>query len=82
MSMMRRILVALALVLTVSAGFVVGRASAAQPQMQTALTHLRQARTALDRATADKGGHRGRALALVNDAIKQVEEGIEYDRRH
>jgi len=80
--MMRRILIALVLVLTVSAGFMVGRASAAQPAMQDALLNLRQARAALDRATADKGGHRARAIALVNDAIVQVEEGMKYDRRH
>jgi hypothetical protein len=80
--MIRRILVALLLTVTVSVGFLVGRASAAQPQMQAALTNLRQARTNLDRATADKGGHRERALRLVNEAIDEVEKGISYDRRH
>ncbi|HKO57982.1 MAG TPA: hypothetical protein VJ276_19095 [Thermoanaerobaculia bacterium] len=80
--MIRRILVALLLTVTVSAGFLVGRATAAQPQMQSALNNLRQARTNLDRATPDKGGHREKALRLVNEAIGEVEAGISFDRRH
>jgi len=50
--------------------------------MQAALEHLRAARAELDKAEADKGGHRMKALALVNDAIAQVEKGVGYDRRH
>jgi len=81
--MTRRFLVgALLLVVTLGSGFYAGRVSADQPHMQAALTHLRQARESLDRATADKGGHRARAIALVNDAIKEVEAGISFDRRH
>lgn len=70
------------LVLVLVIGFVAGQLSAAQPQMQAALNHLKQARTSLNRATADKGGHRERAIELVNQAIDQVEAGIAYDRRH
>jgi hypothetical protein len=80
--MMRRILIALALTLMVATGFVAGRASAAQPEMQAALTNLREARANLDRATNDKGGHRGKAIRLVNDAIGEVEAGMRFDRRH
>ncbi|HVR37624.1 MAG TPA: hypothetical protein VMU84_00900 [Thermoanaerobaculia bacterium] len=80
--MTRRILVALALVVVIATAFIGGRLSAAQPQMQAALTNLRQARANLDRATADKGGHREKALVLVNQAIDEVQEGIQYDRRH
>jgi hypothetical protein len=81
--MTRRILIgALLFIVTIGGGFFAGRASAAQPQMQAALSHLRQARESLQKATADKGGHRERAIALVNDAIAQVEEGISFDRRH
>ncbi len=80
--MRRSIIRALFLTLILAAGFIAGQLSAAQPQMQSALTNLRQARTNLNRATSDKGGHRERALSLVNDAIDQVEKGIAYDRRH
>jgi hypothetical protein len=80
--MRRSVIRGLLLVALVVIGFVAGQLSAAQPHMQAALTHLRQARTSLDRATPDKGGHRERAIELVNQAIDQVEAGISYDRRH
>jgi hypothetical protein len=81
--MNRRILMPLLLVLaTLSGGFLAGRASAAQPHMVSALEHLRAAKAELDAAMADKGGHREKALRLVNDAIAQVERGIEYAHNH
>ena len=57
-------------------------AVADQPHMQAALDALRLARRELEQATADKGGHRAKAIGLVNDAINQVEKGIEFDRKH
>ena len=57
-------------------------AVADQPHMQAALDALRLARRELEQASADKGGHRAKAIGLVNDAINQVEKGIEFDRRH
>ena len=53
-----------------------------QPHMQAALEALRNAKRDLDQATSDKGGHRVKALRLVNQAIGEVERGIQYDRRH
>ena len=58
------------------------KAAADQPHMQAALDALRLARRELDAADTDKGGHRARAIGLVNDAINQVEKGIAFDRRH
>lgn len=69
-------------VLVLTAAFVAGQLTAAQPQMGAALRNLKEARENLNRATADKGGHRARALELVNEAIDQVEKGMAYDRRH
>jgi len=80
--MRRSIIRGLFLVLILAVGFIAGQLSAAQPHMQAALNHLRQARTSLNRATADKGGHRERALSLVNQAIDEGERGVAYDRRH
>ena len=77
-----RIVAALLLCVVLLGGFLLGRASADQPHMQAALEHLRAAKGELDRAEADKGGHRVRALKLVNEAIEQVEKGIGFDRRH
>ena len=69
------------LALVLMGGFVAGRASAAQPHMNAALDHLKLARRELDAAMADKGGHRAKAIALVHDAITEVEAGIEVGRR-
>lgn len=53
-----------------------------QPHMRAALTSLRAARAHLEKAVPDKGGHRVKAIALVDDAIKETEVGIEFDNRH
>ena len=33
------------------------------------------------RVVQDKGGHRGKAIRLVNAAINEVEAGMRFDRR-
>jgi hypothetical protein len=48
-----------------------------QPNMDSALSSLQSARGSLERAAHDKGGHRVRALELVNQAIGEVEMGIQ-----
>jgi hypothetical protein len=62
------------------AGAVVGAsiAYAAQPHMVSALELLQSARTELQRATANKGGHRERALNAVDRAIQETREGIAF----
>jgi len=61
-------------------GFWASRVRADQPHMEAALDHLLAAKQELEVATADKGGHRAEAILLVNEAIDQVERGIEYAR--
>lgn len=53
-----------------------------QPFMQAALADLREASTHLRNATADKGGHRQRAIDFTNGAITAVNRGIDYDRKN
>src|SRR6185436_2645266 len=53
-----------------------------QPYMQAARADLVTAKRELQRATANKGGHRGKAISLVSQAVAQVNAGIDYDRRH
>ena len=53
-----------------------------QPYMEAARADLMKAKSELQMATRDKGGHRAKALALVNQAIVQVNAGIVYARRH
>jgi hypothetical protein len=53
-----------------------------QPFMEAARTDLQRARAELQLATRDKGGHRGKAVSLVSQAIGQVTAGIDYAKRH
>ena len=53
-----------------------------QPRMQAARVDLQNAQNSLRKATADKGGHRERAMELVGQALTAVNNGIEYDRTH
>ncbi len=53
-----------------------------QPHMRAALDALRNAKRHLELAEADKGGHRVKAVELVNGAISETEAGIAYAARH
>lgn len=74
--------------LTIAAAFCAGLATAGlvqtafadQPYMRAALDALRNARAALQSAEPNKGGHRERALELVNGAIAETEAGIAFAR--
>lgn len=48
-----------------------------QPHMQMALDLLRAAKSNLEAATSDKGGHRVRAIGFVISAIDEVKKGID-----
>ena len=48
-----------------------------QPHMQRALDLLRDAKANLEAATSDKGGHRVKAIGYVNNAIDEVQKGID-----
>jgi hypothetical protein len=53
-----------------------------QPYMQSARADLLNAKRELQLATANKGGHRARAINLINSAVTEVNLGIQYDRRN
>jgi hypothetical protein len=71
--------IAIMLVLLVSSA---SRPAQGQPHMQAGLEHLKQAKASLEKATADKGGHRAKAIQLINEAMVEVEKGIEFDKKH
>ena len=78
---MKKSLVAvLGIILTVSMLSLPVRAD--QPFMRAAKDNLDDALKYLKRATADKGGYREQAMNLINDAIAEVNRGIEYDRNN
>ncbi len=60
--------------------FVAGCAVAAQPHMHNALNALRNARSELQIAEPNKGGHRERAIELIDRAIGEVQRGIDFAR--
>jgi hypothetical protein len=57
-------------------------AEAYQGNMHRALAELRAARASLESATANKGGHRTRAIALIDQAIEQVRLGALFANSH
>jgi len=63
---------------TLALGACIGNAVAQQPRMYAALDALRTARAELIAATPNKGGHRARAIQLVNQAIDETNAGIRY----
>ena len=63
---------------TLALGACIGNAVAQQPRMYAALDALRTARAELIAAVPNKGGHRARAIALVNQAIDETNAGIRY----
>src|SRR6185436_11086897 len=76
-----KVRVALSLVTLLIAGAITW-AAPDQPFMRAARADLQTAKSELQRATPDKGGHRVNAISLVNQAIAQVNQGINFDRRH
>jgi acyl-CoA reductase-like NAD-dependent aldehyde dehydrogenase len=67
--------------LAFSAGLATQAFAERQPMMQKALNQLEDAKRALEAATADKGGHRVKAIEHVNLAIAEVRAGIEFDNK-
>jgi hypothetical protein len=56
----------------------IGYAIGAQPHMEASLSLLRGARAELAAATPNKGGHRARALGLIDQAIAEIRDGIVF----
>jgi hypothetical protein len=53
-----------------------------QPRMRDGIVFLREARRQLNEAKHDKGGFRVRALGLIQQAIVQLREGINFANAH
>jgi hypothetical protein len=76
----RAVILALICTAALSGGYLVGYAAGGQRNMRAALEQLRAARSELSTAEHNKGGHRVKAIAFVNDAIAEVRAGIEAAR--
>jgi len=81
MDLNRRQLATLAAGAATAAGFTVAGASTAeayQGNMERALSALYAALADLREASWNKGGHRVKAMDLIQQAINETEAGIEY----
>jgi hypothetical protein len=73
-----KLLIGLAIASSLGIGYALG----AQPHMDAALGLLQNARAELNAAEPNKGGHRERAIALVDQAIGEVRAGIAFAAGH
>jgi hypothetical protein len=62
----------------IAASMGIGYAIGAQPHMTETINLLQSARGELAQATPNKGGHRERALGLIDQAIGEVRAGIAF----
>ena len=70
----RKIILGAAIAASMGIGYAIG----AQPHMGETVTLLQSARAELVQATPNKGGHRERALGLIDQAIGEVRAGIAF----
>jgi len=56
----------------------IGYAIGAQPHMTASIGLLQSARAELGAATPNKGGHREKAMQLIDQAIGEVRAGIAF----
>ena len=53
-----------------------------EPHMSAALGHLHEAEAELQKASPNKGGHREKAMQLVQQAESETEQGVAYFNQH
>jgi hypothetical protein len=70
----RAMLLGAAIAASVGVGYAIG----AQPHMNESIGFLQSARGELQAATPNKGGHRERAIGLIDQAIGEVRAGIAF----
>lgn len=70
----RPILLGAALAASLGIGYAIG----AQPHMSESIALLQSARGELQAATPNKGGHRERAMGLIDQAIGEVRAGMAF----
>jgi hypothetical protein len=78
----RLTLAAAMLVSGLTGSVLTGTALAEQGNMVSARHALHEAYNYLQQATPDKGGHRGNAMNLIQQAIVEVNRGIAYANEH
>jgi hypothetical protein len=73
-SCLRKLVLGTAIAASMGIGYAIG----AQPHMNESIALLQSARGELAAATPNKGGHRERALGLIDQAVSEVRAGIAF----
>jgi hypothetical protein len=73
-SIARKALLGAAIAASMGIGYAIG----AQPHMTASLGMLQSARAELAAATPNKGGHREKAMGLIDQAIGEIRAGIAF----
>ena len=68
----------LAICALVVGAFALGRSFAEFPELNAAKNNLLESKTHLNNAKKEFGGHRKKALDLVDKAIKEIDEAVLY----
>jgi len=77
-SSVRKFLLGAAIAASMGIGYAIG----AQPHMEASIGLLQNARAELAAASPNKGGHRERALGMIDQAIGEVRAGIAFAATH
>src|SRR5262245_48976552 len=77
-SFARKVLLGAAITASMGIGYAIG----AQPHMEASIGLLQNARAELAAASPNKGGHRERALGMIDQAIGEVRAGIAFAATH
>ena len=77
-SSVRKVLLGAAIAASMGIGYAIG----AQPHMEASIGLLQNARAELAAASPNKGGHRERALGMIDQAIGEVRAGIAFAATH
>ena len=77
-SFARKVLLGAAIAASMGIGYAIG----AQPHMEASVGLLQNARAELAAASPNKGGHRERALGMIDQAIGEVRAGIAFAATH
>ena len=51
------------------------------PEMHAAMRKLRAAKNDLEKASHDYAGHRVKAIAAIDEALREIKEGLESDKK-
>jgi hypothetical protein len=73
-SSVRKLMLGTAIAASMGIGYAIG----AQPHMEAGIGLLQNARAEIAAATPNKGGHREKALGLIDQAISEVRAGIAF----